>query len=240
MIIYNPDIEVFQDFVNFNKDSPCIWVVYPAGAAGDMFSTIINFHYVNTSASYYGINENGQIIFRPSDFKFTNQLHNQNKLSFNEEFFKKIEDILSSKNTNFSLLDQFIFSNHCYENHNVELILDTFPNAKIIRILPGTDLGKRIVYWLSNFKNKNQNLELEDCDKIYIPDPAILNDSRLLDIEFEKLIDSAEFESIYDSVVNHLNLPGKLIRYDFIKFWLENQCPKIKSQLEILIEENKI
>ena len=62
----------FIDGVDFTRHDPCIWNVYPQGASGDLLASIINCHYGRTGSDYFGINNHGQVIFRPSDYKITN------------------------------------------------------------------------------------------------------------------------------------------------------------------------
>jgi hypothetical protein len=233
MIDYDPSLEVFEDFVDFNSNSECIWVVYPPGAAGDLLASIINSHYVNTSASYRGIAQDGRVIFRPSDFKHTNILMQNGQLVFDETFFAKIVEILASKNCNFSTLDQFIFSNHCDSDADVKYILDTFPNAKIIRITPTTDLGWRIAEWMSFHKNFDKKLDIEKI--CYDAIDYTLSDQRILNLPLESLLSEHAFEDSYDRIVRHLKLNGKMIRFDFIEFWISRQDEYIKPHLRAIV-----
>ena len=74
LINYNEKLESrnFVDNVNFTKNDECIWIVYPPGASGDLLASIINRHYISTGCDYFGIDDRGQVIFRPSDYKKTN------------------------------------------------------------------------------------------------------------------------------------------------------------------------
>ena len=56
---YNPKVEPqnWQDGVDFSYTDPCIFVVYPAGASGDLLASIVNSHYLSTGSDYFGITE---------------------------------------------------------------------------------------------------------------------------------------------------------------------------------------
>jgi hypothetical protein len=235
MIDYNADIEKFCDHVDFGPTDPCIWVVYPAGAAGDLLASIINFHYVNTGSDFYGITGHGQTIFRPTDRKLVNQMKKNNCLEFGNNFFYDIARILGERNLNYSLLDQVLFSNHCWEDHNVKQILNSFTQSKIIRILPETQGESDIINWMSAYKNSNITLDLPAFDKTVLAKSQII-DSRLLDIKFSNLFQEQLFEKVYYDVVDFLNLPGPLIRYDFVDFWINRQCDSVREILKKLNE----
>lgn len=231
MIDYDPSIEQFNDCVDFGPNDPCIWIVYPAGAAGDLLASIVNFHYVNTGANYYGINDHGQTIFRPTDRKLINNLKKSNELNFNDDFFYKISSSLGERNLNYSLLDQVLFSNHCWEDSNVQKILQHFPQAKIIRILPKTYGEKDIIDWLSAYKNLQTKLPVPTNNTTTLQQSQ-LTDLRLLDIYFLDLFQESKFEIVYQKIINLLTLPGPMIRYDFVKFWLNKQPAYIREILQ--------
>lgn len=230
MITYNPDLENFVDGVNFDAGKPCVWVVYPPGCAGDLLASIINFHYIETGAKFRGINGQGQVIFRSSDQKYSNQLFKRRQLTFDDAFFFKIDDILSSINLNWSKMDQFIFSNHCYSEIDIRHVLSTFKNCKIIRLLPKTQHEQKLVEWLAQFKNKQIVLNFPTLDSV----DSLLNwpeiqDHRVLTVYFSDLISSSKFDSMYTSVLSHLDIGSSLVRYDFVQDWITRQHPKIQE-----------
>lgn len=232
MIKYDPALEQFKDFVNFTNTDPCIWVAYPPGAAGDLIASFINFHYVNTSASFRGMKDTGEVVFMPTDFKHVNKLLGRNEFTIDKEFFAKIVEVLSSKNTNYSLLDQVIFSAHVWEKNNLEKILTAFPNCKIIRILTKSAFERNVTQWLYHYKNNHEKLDL---GAITVQDyDTVISDPRILDIYFSDLLNETRFEDTYSKIIQHLNLSGKLIRYDFIQYWINLQADEIKPALSIL------
>ena len=189
MIDYNSNLENFQDRVDFGPSDPCVWVVYPPGAAGDLLASIINFHYVNTGSKYFGITNSAQTIFRPVDQKITNHHIKSNSLNFNNDFFNMIADNLSQHNLNYSLLDQVLFSNHCYKDNQVQLILDSFIQAKIIRITPTTKFDSSVINWLAQYKNLSNYTPIPIIDHTnnsLLPSSSV-KDQILLDIQFSTL-----------------------------------------------------
>ena len=236
MIDYNPNLENFQDFVDFGPSDPCVWVVYPPGAAGDLIASIINFHYVNTGSKYLGITNSGQTIFRPTDQKKINSHTKSNSLNFNDDFFYMIADSLSQRNLNYSLLDQILFSNHCCKDNQVQLILDSFVQAKIIRITPTTKFEDSVINWLSQYKNFSNYKPLPmvtTTSNSLLPTSGV-KDQRLLDIQFSTLFQEHLFEITYLKIIKLLELPGPLIRYNFVDFWLEKHPTDIKNLLKQL------
>jgi hypothetical protein len=232
MIKFNPNLEIFKDFVHFTKDSECIWVVFPQGGAGDLLASLINYHYVNTSAKYRGITDTGQVKFRASDQNYTNILLDKNLFNLDEDFFNQLIIILSKKNTNFSLLDQFIFSNHAWTDEYLSKILECFANCKIIRIIPKDEYESKIISWLGFYKNYHIISDINGI--IPINTESIIDDSRVLTIYFSDLISPDKFNLAYDQIISHLNLPDKLIRFNFIQHWIDHQHEKIKPLIKNL------
>jgi len=233
MFQYDPSLEHFVDGVEFNPQSSCVWIVYPAGCAGDLLSSIVNFHYAETGAKYRGITAKGQVIFRPSDMKYTN--HRKN-FAIDQQFFYDINTALGAVNLNVSKMDQFIFSNHWYSEYRLQSVLNTFPNCKIIRLLPRTTFEQSVTTWLSQFKNTDiGDHQLEPIqDNVELGHQLITNDPRILTVYFGDLIHREKFKSMYHSIRQHLNLPGPMIDYSFIQFWIDNQHPTIQQHIKRL------
>jgi hypothetical protein len=217
---YNRKFENFVDNIDFTKEDPCIWIVYPPGAAGDLLASIVNFHYSNTACNFFGITDHGRVIFRASDEKIVNLKY------------------LKNKNLNYSLLDQLIFSNHAWRDQPVSNILNFFPNAKVIRILPKDTREQEIVNWLCNQKNHSIITKFTEPTFNNTLILTKFKDPRLLDIFFGDFINSQQFEEIYSNIIKHLDLEYKLVRFDLVNYWLEQQHCDIKPVLYKLL--NKI
>jgi hypothetical protein len=210
--------------LELSKDDPCIWVVYPGGAGGDLLAAIINSHFFNTFAKFEGITDRGQVKFMPSD-GIINEITNRRTESFKFDsvYFDKLNQYLTTRPATTTYRDQFIFSNHCWDSKTVSKILMCFTNCKIIRILPKNNFENQIINWLGMYKNKNINLSIPDTKNVTnIPIDNIV-DIRLLNVYFSDLLNHQRFENTYDQIVDHLNLERKLIRFEFIEYWLKKQ-----------------
>ena len=236
---YNRKFENFVDNIDFTKEDPCIWIVYPAGAAGDLLASIVNFHYGRTACNFFGITDNGRVIFRASDEKIVNLKYLKNKnLNLSENFVFDVNTELGNKNLNYSLLDQLIFSNHAWGDQPVSNILNFFPNAKVIRILPKDTLEQEIINWLCKQKNQSIVTKFTEPASNNTITLTKLKDPRVLDISFGNFINSQQFEEIYSNIIKHLDLEYKLVRFDLVNYWLEQQHCDIKPILYKLL--NKI
>ena len=91
----------FVDGVDFTRNDPCIFVVYPAGAAGDLLISIIDKHYLRTGCEYYGIDDNGRVHMFTSDYELMDK---HRRYTFNDQWFYDLADNLGNRNLNYSLL----------------------------------------------------------------------------------------------------------------------------------------
>ena len=101
----------FVDGVDFTKEDPCIFVVYPGGASGDLLISIVDKHYLRTGCEYYGIDNNGKVHLYTTDYDKLdiNAKKNGRAYEFDQQFFWDVAENLSNRNLNYSLLDQVIF-----------------------------------------------------------------------------------------------------------------------------------
>ena len=232
---YNNKFENFVDCVDFTSQDPCIWIVYPPGAAGDLLAAIVNFHYSRTACHFFGITDSGQIIFRPTDNKLINLEYLKNKnLNLDEQFVHNVNAQIGNRNLNYSLLDQLIFSNHAWKDQQIENILRFFPKAKIIRILPKNTLEQQIINWLYVQKNKSIIKKFNQPTTVSNILSTSISDPRLLDIFFSDIVNSQHFEQTYSTIISHLNLEYKLIRFDFVQYWIDHQHSMIKPTITTL------
>ncbi|MDC0863219.1 hypothetical protein OAP74_01940 [bacterium] len=213
----------FIDCVDFTKDDPCIFVVYPAGSSGDLLISIVDKHYLRTGCEYYGIADNGKVHMYTTDYEFMDQFDHY---KFDDTFFYHVAESLGKRNLNYSLLDQVIFGTHMWRDTSVNLILDTFSKAKVIRILPHDERGNNILHALAQKK-------LGDLD----PGQSTLNQTlsdnpRVLEIPFGSLFDQTNYYKQYDRIINFLNLNGRLICFDYVQYYLTRQGQTLAKTLE--------
>jgi hypothetical protein len=235
---YNSNIEDYETYSNFSRNDPCIWIVYPAGASGDLLASIINFHYARTGAEFFGIDDTGRVIFRSSDNKYSNwEFHNNANYDPGQGLIDGVYTTLLNKKLNYRLTDQIIFSNHAYKNNQIEKIVNFFPKSKIIRILPKTNLEQEIINWLCVYKNTNTIKEFIRPNSIIVEPDLTTAHTQVLDIFFSDLLSEKTFEATYDKIVQHLNLDYKLVRYDFVNYWHTRQHPAITSLLAEIINK---
>ena len=91
----------FVDGVNFTRNDPCIFVVYPAGAAGDLLISIIDKHYLRTGCEYYGISDTGRVHMFTTDYESMDL--NQHYI-FDDQWFYQLADNLGNRNLNLDRL----------------------------------------------------------------------------------------------------------------------------------------
>jgi hypothetical protein len=223
---YDPSLEKlnFIEGVNFTKNDPCIWVVYPPGAAGDLMSAILLKHYSQPAADFFGIDDTGRVIFRDSNYKHFNQIK-----KLDTTIIDKVNQHIGNKNSNYSVTDLVIFSNHGHKLNTVTEILDFFPQAKIIRIIPKTSYEYNITTWLQFYKNENKLLPFAEQQNNYSPEMVV--NHNVLNIWFGDMLNEKSFDQAYGQIVEFLGLPYKLVRHDFIKFWISKQHPIIQPEL---------
>lgn len=242
---YNPNIEPqnWQDGVNFSYSDPCIFIIYRSGASGDLLASIINSHYINTGSDYFGINKNGQVMFRPSDYKIINRRHQTPGMEleniFDEQLLFDIADSLGNRNLNYSMMDQIIFSNHMYRDEEVKLILDKFPNCKIIRIVAEDSIQDQIIRYQDNAKNKNTINRIEFGNLIKY-DTQKIKSTKLLNIPYISLFSKNSFNTIYEGIVKFLELNGQLIRFNFIEYYLKQQSNEFITAIKRYNELKRI
>lgn len=228
MCSHNSNLESrnFVDGVNFTKNDPCIFVVYPAGAAGDLLISIIDKHYLRTGCEYYGISDTGRVMTCTTDYEMIDiELAKTKTVDFSQQWFYNLSDKLGERNLNYSLLDQVIFGCHLYTAENITYILDTFTKAKVINIYPKDVTGSTIISNLRNIKLINTST------KIKFKENDTVDHERVLNIPFGCLFNKNLYSNYYNKILNFLNLPGQLISFEYINFYLSKQDAKIKNML---------
>jgi hypothetical protein len=214
------------DGVDFTAEDPCVWILYSPGAAGDLLGAIVDKHYINTGCDYYGIHESGQVLFIPSDYRTCTRNGTRTVTEYTDEFFYGLADTLGSRNLNYSLLDNVIFTHHAYKHKDVLCILDKFPKGKIIMINHTTDIEQEIILKMVELKHARYSSMGE---KTIITNEGYITHDRILNINFLDLFAEEVFEETYSRIIKFLGLRNKLIRYDFIEFYLSKQHPTIRE-----------
>jgi hypothetical protein len=228
---HNPNLESknFVDGVDFTKNDPCIFVVYPAGAAGDLLTSIIDKHFLRTGCEYYGITDTGRVMIYTTDYELIDIELTKNKtVNFNQQWFYNFSDKLSERNLNYSLLDQVIFGCHLHTTENITYILDTFTKAKVINIYPKDVTGNTII---ANMRNIKLNFLSESSNEVKIKENKLVNHKRVLNIPFGCLFNKDSYFNYYNRILNFLNLPDQLISFEYIQFYLSKQDVNIKNML---------
>ena len=221
----------FVDNVNFSAADPCIWVVYPGGASGDLLISIIDKHYLRTGCEYYGIDDSGRVKLYTTDYETIDNNHQiTGQTLFNDQWFFDLAEKLGERNLNYSLLYQVIFGCHLYPPSYINNILKTFPQSKIINIYPKDKKGLNLIKILSSYKNKNI-LDLSVLNESDDYQPDLVEHERVLNVPFGSLFNDILYYKQYNMILNFLELPGQLISFDYIKFYLSKQHPGIKNLL---------
>ena len=224
----------YIDGLIFTREDPCIWVVYPAGAAGDLLISIIDKHYLRTGCEYYGINDHGRVMLYTSDYEMIDiALTSQQSIEFNDQWFYNFSDQLSNRNLTYSMLDQVIFGCHLYRQQDIQQILDTFSQARVINIYAQDRLGQSIMQNLARFK-----LRSRDSVDIVVEHQStecqfdFESHERVLNVPFGFLFNRRSYDRYYTDIRKFLGLTGALICFEYIEFYLSKQHNLIQSQLK--------
>ena len=219
----------FKDGVNFSRNDPCIFVTYPAGAAGDLLISIIDKHYLRTGCEYYGISDTGKVHIYTTDYEMIDQYK---KYVFDDQWFFDLAAKLGNRNLNYSLLDNVIFGCHMYTKEQTKYILDTFPNAKIINIQPMDYYGGQLITFLKLYKLHRFNGDSHSVNTIKhnLNSDVYIHD-RVFTLPFGAIFSEKGYLKYYDQIINFLGLEGRLICYNFIKYYLSKQHSDIQSLL---------
>lgn len=238
---YDPRLRNCTDIQGFTQDSLCTWIVYPPGAAGDLWGAIIGKHYPRTGNYFLGIDGSGKVISDTIDHKWVNfKLMVRDQIDFKTEFVNQINQGYRDNNFPFSMSGQCILVNHSWQDAIVEKIITELSQARVIRILPGDDYDIKLINWLAAWKNQKTLCDFESMQLDLYFQHQIKNSKfqhpRLLDLRFRDLWSHVNFEKTYSSIIEHLNLPYKMVRYDLVKFWFDCQHEQIKPHLVKLFD----
>jgi hypothetical protein len=226
---HTPSLESrnFIDGVDFTRDDPCIFVVYPAGAAGDLLISIIDKHYLRTGCEYYGISDSGRVMIYTTDYEAIDiELEHTGQVTFDQQWFYDLAEKLGQRNLNYSLLDQVMFGCHLHKEEQIKQILDNFSQAKIINIHPKDAAGQDLINELRSIKLEtklDQNQEFSS---------TVFHHERVLNIPFGCLFDKPSYSMYYHKILEFLKLGQRqLISFDYIDFYLSKQDKSIVLRL---------
>ena len=234
---HTPEIQSknFVDGLVFTRDDRCLWVVYPGGAAGDLLISILDRHYLRTGCEYYGINDQGRVILYTSDYEMIDLALAKNpRIEFDDQWFFDFSDQLGNRNLTYSMLDQVIFGCHMHRRQDIQNILDNFSKAQIINIYARDKLGQCIIKNMCDFK-----LKFQSPNEIVFYDQKkdhrkfnLVNNPRVLNVPFGFLFNRNSYDRYYSEIRNFLGLPGPLICFEYVEFYLSKQNSVIRKQLE--------
>jgi len=234
---YRPDLQSknFVDGLIFTGADPCIWVVYPAGAVGDLLIAILDKHYLRTGCEYYGINDRGRVMIYTSDYEMIDvALSNKQEIEFNDRWFYDFSEQLGKRNLTYSMLDQIIFGCHLYRPGDIHKILQSFPQAKIINIYAKDNFAQCVINTLATYKLKNVTPRITPFelyqDNSY--SPKLVQHDQVLNIPFGFLFDRQSYDTSYTIIRDFLGIPAPLISFDFVEFYLSKQHPVVLSLLK--------
>jgi hypothetical protein len=226
----------------FVKDTPVIWVTYLPGSAGDFLSFLISRHYNRTGTEFSFNCKTGKCEFVSTDSKTINDLSN---LIIDDNFYFMVDTVIGDKTLYVSQLDTLIFSNHWLENKNIQHILESLTNVKIIRILPKTIEENKFICLASSIKVTASAAELGINDfekwqhKVYSTNKTYehiteINDPRVLELTPSDFLVEKNFETCYNKLTKFLNIELNLISKDIVKSYYNMQTPQLKQALDLL------
>ena len=64
-----------------------------------------------------------------------------------------------------------------------------------------------------------------------IPNATPVSHNRVLTVPFGVLFNKDSYYAWYDQIIKFLNLPGRLICFDYVKYYLSRQHPSIQPLL---------
>lgn len=232
---HNPLLESrnYVDGLIFTRSDPCVWTVYPPGAAGDLLISIIDRHYLRTGCEYYGINDRGCTMIYTTDYEMIDlEFKEKQTVDFDDQWFYNFSDQLGQRNLTYSMLDQVIFGCHLWRSHDIQKILDNFSQARVINIYAQDRQGQRIIQNIAKFKLQSQApSDIGEVDEQPFQ-PNTIEHERVLNVPFGLLFSRNSYDKCYADIRKFLNLAGPLICFEYVEFWLSKQHDVIRTQLE--------
>lgn len=232
---HNPQLESrnYVDGLVFTRSDPCVWIVYPPGAAGDLLISILNQHYLRTGCEYYGIDDRGRTMIYTTDYEMIDlALKEKQTVDFDDQWFYNFSDQLGQRNLTYSMLDQVIFGCHMWQAQDIQKILDNFSQARVINIYARDRHGQSIIKNIAKFKLQSQApSDIANFDNQPFQ-PNIVDHQRVLNVPFGLLFDRSSYDKCYADIRQFLSLPAPLICFEYVEFWLSKQHDQLKRQLK--------
>ncbi len=230
----------------FSRESPVVLVLYHPGAGGDLLSSIIRYHYKKTLTGVDDINERGKASFLGSDSRlldiavekcnFNITTESLQELVFTDQLIADIDQIIAERGESFIGVDTLLIDSHLFNDESVIEVQKFFTNSKIIRITITTE-DREIINLLSDIKIlddedvpeliKKSILRTADAYGTEIQ-PSVKN-TNIFDFRFSAFFNKEEFEEEYSKLVNFLELPYKIVNYDFIQYWISKHPQEMRD-----------
>lgn len=208
---------------NFFQNKEIIYIVYPAGTAGDLLSVYCSIQ-KNAIYQFEGFNEDGRTICTDSIFclfknKTLKNPHNYSKVIQNLDILKDIG--LKKKQT-------IIVNSHFYTNTSLEKFFTDFNNInvelKVIRINLSTQEEENIRLIMCKEKLGN---EIKKKQKFISIEPEYPN---VLEISFKDLLINTD--CILDQINNFLDVKIEIANRGLFNIWKSKQPDSVKQAIK--------
>lgn len=231
-----------------------LWVVYPAGTAGDWLSYLISRHFSDWGGDVDSPEKSGKINFIGSDRKFMNDYKTviqKGPFDFSDlsdgiffewsgltcDFFQEFENGYWSimRNKEYSDVSQLILSNHYFETIYIRTLLRK-TSWKFIRIMPYSKEEKEFVFRSCMQKLVNQPWLDAEVDIYWkmIDTQKPINDARVLELSLSDIVLESKWQNTYSKIKEHLNINIDLIDKKVHRYYYKLQPQQLKDQLDIL------
>jgi len=133
-----------------------------------------------------------------------------------------------------------IFGTHLCTDEKIKELQQFFISSKIIRIvitqeerelvniLSDKILNGDVVEEIKESRRSTKHLAHKEIQ------PTVYN-ANIIDFKFSSLFNEEEFDNEYSKIIKFLDLPYKLVRYDFIKYWISKHPKEVRE----IFNENK-
>jgi hypothetical protein len=95
--------------------------------------------------------------------------------------------------------------------------------------MPTDQTGLSLIKWLSDYKLKNT--AIPDISTVKNFTTSEFAHQRVFNLTFGSLLNEESYYKQYDLIIKFLNLNGRLICFDYVKYYLSMQYKLIQSAL---------